>query len=288
MSTLSVTLIDVGWGDSILLESVTTAGERHFALVDCNDTTYLRSSYLYVKRYLEREQVDVDAVPWVFDFVLLTHGHTDHARGIQSMMSEFRTDWFWYPKSVAHGGFAKLLNYANKYKTKVVQHQSIHNTSVLPKLGDAQVDVLWPPYTEDGPYDPDEENNNSVVMALTLDQVSFVLTGDCEAENWHQIIPELVQIPSLAVFKVPHHGAVNGMFDGQGHTPWLDALPAGVKLAISSHIRPHKHPAPSVVQKLEDHNFEPFRTDLHYHLTFTTDGSMQAGEPNLTAHWSHS
>jgi len=53
MSELSITLIDVGWGDSILVESVTEAGERHFGLVDCNDTSVSRSSFLFVKRHLE-------------------------------------------------------------------------------------------------------------------------------------------------------------------------------------------------------------------------------------------
>ena len=37
MSELAVTLIDVGWGDSILLESTDAAGVTRFALVDCND-----------------------------------------------------------------------------------------------------------------------------------------------------------------------------------------------------------------------------------------------------------
>jgi beta-lactamase superfamily II metal-dependent hydrolase len=288
VSTLAVTLVDVGWGDSILIQSTTGAGERHFALVDCNDTTYLRSSYLFVKRCLERQLVDIDALPWVFDFILLTHGHMDHASGIQAMMRDFRTDSFWYPKSVAHGGFAKILSYANQYQSKVKQHQSVDRTKVLPNLGDVRLKLLWPPYTPGGAYDDDNENNNSVVLALTLDQVSFVLTGDCEAENWPQIVDDLAGIPGLAMFKIPHHGAVNGMFDPQDDTPWLDVLPAGVCLAISSHIRPFKHPAPEVVQELASRNIEPFRTDLHYHLTFTTDGSVQAGVPNLEVHWSHS
>jgi hypothetical protein len=37
MAELSVTLIDVGWGDSILVDSSDDAGNRAFGLVDCND-----------------------------------------------------------------------------------------------------------------------------------------------------------------------------------------------------------------------------------------------------------
>ena len=288
MSTLSVTLIDVGWGDSILIESLTDAGDRHYALVDCNDTSVSRSSYLFIKRFLERRNVDLDSGGRIFDFVLLTHAHADHANGIQAMMKNFKTDWLWYPKSVKHGGFAKILRYANRYQDKVNRHQAIDNTKVLPTLGDVRLSVLWPPYAPGGPFDANNENNNSVVLALTLGQVTFLLTGDCEADNWHQIDVNLPQIQELAVFQVPHHGAVNGVFDAQGSTPWLDALPAGVRLAMSSHIRPHDHPAPQVIQELANRNIEPFRTDQHYHLTFTTDGTIGAnGVPKVTPQWSH-
>ena len=288
MSTLSVTLIDVGWGDSILIESVPDVGEAHYALVDCNDTNVSRSSYLFIKRFLERREVDLDSGRRIFDFVLLTHSHDDHANGLQAMMRDFRTDWFWYPKSVEHGGFAKIIRYANQYRQKVNRHQAIDNTKVLPDLGGVRLRALWPPYTPAGPFDANNENNNSVVLALTLGQVGFLLTGDCEADNWHNIPAGFAQMPGLAVFQVPHHGAENGLFDAAGNTPWLNVLPPGTRLAMSSHIRPHNHPAPQVIQALAGRNIQPFRTDLHYHVTFTTDGTIGAsGGPNVIPEWYH-
>ena len=288
MSNLSITIIDVGWGDSILIETLSNAGQTHYALVDCNDTSNQRSSYLFVKRFLERRGVDLTNGQRIFDFVQLTHGHADHANGIQAMMSAFKTDWFWYPKSVDFGGFAKLISYANKYPKKVNRHQAVDNTKLLPNLGDVGLSVLWPPYTSSGVYDTNNENNNSIVLALTLGQVSFLLSGDCEADNWDQIAAGIPGIPGLAVFQAPHHGAVNGFFTANWSTPWLDALPGTTRIAMSSHIRPHNHPAPEVIAELSDRNIDPFRTDLHYHLTFSTDGSLDAnGLPNVTEHWSH-
>lgn len=163
------------------------------------------------------------------------------------------------------------------------------NTKLLPGLGDVSLDVLWPPYTQSGVYDTNNENNNSIVLVLTLGQVSFLLSGDCEADNWDQIAASIPGIPGLAVFQAPHHGAVNGVFTANGSTPWLDALPNTTRIAMSSHIRPHDHPAPEVIAELNGRNIDPFRTDQHYHLTFSTDGSLDGnGLPNVIEHWSHS
>ncbi len=286
MSSLTITLIDVGWGDSILIETTTAAGETRFALVDCNDSKNLPSAYIFVKRHLERRKIELPERKPIFDFVLLTHDHSDHGRGIKTMMQAFGTDWFWYSKSVEFGGFAHLLKYANR-SSNVRRHQAVDQTSVMPPFGEVNLTALWPPHSPGGsPHDTSNENNNSVVLLLTLGQVSFLLTGDCEADNWPQITGQLPQ--DLAVFQVPHHGAVNGVFDSHGATPWLSHLAADVRLAISSHIRPHDHPAPEVVQQLNNQAVDYYRTDLHYHISFKTDGTRDpAGDPSLAVSWTH-
>ncbi|MDX1394311.1 MAG: MBL fold metallo-hydrolase [Gemmatimonadota bacterium] len=288
MSTLAVTLIDVGWGDSILIEFTPDGGGGPlFALVDCNDTTISRSSFLFVKRHLEKRQVDFENIPRLFEFVLLTHGHADHANGIKAMMSEFGTRRFYYPKSVEFGGFASLLHYANA-SSKVEAHQAVDLERDVDDFGDVAIRFLWPPESDEA-FDDDNENNNSVLLLLTLGQVSFLLTGDCEAENWPLIVPELPAVPTLAVIQSPHHGAENGVFHN-GTTPWVDAieaLPHHPRVAMSSHIRPHNHPAPEVIAEFEGRGTPNFRTDLHYHLTFTTDGTVDAaGDPNLAVRYS--
>lgn len=56
MASLRVTVIDVGWGDSLLLEADNSSGP-YYALIDSNDTSTLRSSYIYVKRFFEKRKL---------------------------------------------------------------------------------------------------------------------------------------------------------------------------------------------------------------------------------------
>ena len=86
-SRLSATLIDVGAGDSILLECHRSAdGTTRYALIDCNDTANLRATYTFVWRFFQRKGIDLKTRFPVFDFVLLTHGDSDHSNGLKFIM----------------------------------------------------------------------------------------------------------------------------------------------------------------------------------------------------------
>lgn len=264
MSTLSVTLIDVGWGDSLLL-AWEDGTDRRFGLIDSNDTTYLQSSYIFLKRFFEKAGVDVKKKP-VFEFVILSHAHADHGQGLQGIMRQFGTTNFWYPKSAQVGSMATLIRFAQK-SSNVKHHQAIDDTKILPKFGDADLTVLWPPYNQ---INPNNENNNSIVLTVAHGSITLMLTGDAEGDVWQQIG---TKIPAATrVFKVPHHGSVNGTFFNGG-TPWLDHCPQQAKLAISSHVRPFSHPDTQVIDELNTRNYAYYRTDEHYHLRFKSDGN---------------
>lgn len=107
---------------------------------------------------------------------------------------------------------------------------------------------------------------------LRLGSVTLILTGDAEADVWTQIASK---IPTGTVlFKVPHHGADDAMFDNNQQTPWLDQLGPTSQLAISSHILPFQHPSSAVINKLDQSGLAYYRTDQHYHITFETDGQQ--------------
>ena len=161
---------------------------------------------------------------------------------------------------------AALIRFANKSQS-INHHQSIDNTKVFPPFGRVKRKVFWPPRHR---IDLHSENNNSLVLSLCLNRVTFILTGDAEESIWNQIASKIPR--NTQFFKVPHHGSRNGTFDNQNNTPWFAHCPSSAKLGISSHISPHSHPDQDVINLFRSHGREFFRTDEHYHITFSTDG----------------
>lgn len=266
MSRLRLTLIDVGHGDSIFLESEDEQNNKFYGLVDSNDSTYSRSSYIFLKRFIERQRNTLPASTF-FDWVLLTHAHTDHSQGLKRVLQDFGTKQFWYPQSAMTGiHYTALIRHAKRSKN-VKSVDVVDTRRQLPNFGAVQMSVLWP---QRGNVSINE-NNNSVVIALTLHNITFVLTGDTEADGvWVTLASSLPKTTQL--FKVPHHGAANGMFDNRQQTPWLNALPTDAVVAISCHVAPYQHPDPTVISALTSRNVKTYRTDQHFHLTFETTG----------------
>lgn len=271
MASLTVTLIDVGWGDSVLIESEDDAGVVHRGLIDSNDTNTLRSSHLFLKRHFEKTGMNIGDEKPVFNFVLLSHAHADHAQGLKAIMRNFGTQNFWYPKSLEWASFTHLISYARRSRN-VGRQLALDSQSTLPNLGVASMNVLWPPQDENE-IDRHNENNNSVVLQITLGQHSVILTGDAEAEVWQSIA---ASIPAnTQFFKVPHHGSINGSLNN-GQPAWLNHCPNAALLGISSHVRPFGHPHQQVVDLFDQNGRQYLRTDRHYHIAFTTDGTSSS------------
>ena len=207
--------------------------------------------------------------------VFLSHWHEDHLSGLERLIRKFGTNFLFYPKTVKSGSMALMTDFADKEAKRVsnnymMSHQSIDTSKIIDDdnfFGDVKIEILWPRRDF---LDKKNENNNSIVLKMTLDNVHFILTGDADEKVWNNISRDL---PSdTKFFKVPHHGSKNGTFVDH-HTPWLDRLNRLVSLGISGHVGKYVLPRPEVINEFENRNLDYYRTDHHYHLTFTTYGN---------------
>lgn len=260
---LRVTLIDVGWGDSIFIEAL-DGESRSLALIDSNDTTYRLSSFMYIDKYFTRNEIEVQR--GMFDFIMLSHFHTDHYQGLKRLFKEFGAEWFLYPRTIVDRiSGHDLLRYATRYDY-INRHQAVDRRDTI-EFGPVNIRCLWPlEHTEP----EDDENNNSAVLLLTLGEVSVVLSGDAEGVVWEHIADNIPD--NTRFFKVPHHGSVNGTFHRGGH-PWFDKCPGKAVLGISAHkYGRFDHPNTEVIDLFQENNRHFCRTDEQYHITFETNG----------------
>jgi beta-lactamase superfamily II metal-dependent hydrolase len=274
MSHLHVTLIDVGWGDSILLEASDGNSPRpRFALIDSNDNADRDywPTWNFLRKHFGLRENEFQVTKPFFDFVMLTHDHSDHGSGLKRIMKDFGTKNFWYPKVKVEQSVvvANLQAYANHASVQI-PHQAVDSNTQMGSLGDAAMDVLWP-FPDQIESNP---NNNSIVLALTLHDNTILLTGDAEGKVWTSIAGAIPQ--NTRAFKVPHHGSRNGTIHSNGF-PWvdqLDTLPVKPHLALSCHPTfPNRFnfPDPAVLARFEQGGYGYCRTDLHYHITYTLD-----------------
>ena len=143
MAKLTVIFIDVGWGDSILIEYENAQGKRIYGLVDSNDSTESLSSCTFIKQHFEQKKVRYQKKP-AFEFVLLTHWHLDHYTGLKRIIKKFGTTYFWYPKSWAND-MAILRKYANSNNARIKVHEAVNLGKNPPKFGAVGLKFHWPP-----------------------------------------------------------------------------------------------------------------------------------------------
>jgi competence protein ComEC len=280
MSELKVTLIDVGWGDSILIEASDSAGSRPcFALVDSNDNEErdYYPSYNFLRKHFGLRENEFTVAKPFFDFVMVSHDHSDHGTGLKRIMQKYGTRHFWYPRVVEEESIVitSLQAYV-RHGSVQIPYEAIDTQTDVYHLGDVEVSFLWPlpGHIESNP------NNNSIVMVLRLGQVAMLLSGDAEGEVWDRIAANIP--PETRVFKVPHHGSRNGTIHN-GQTPWINRVGSfgtPPELGISCHPNfPNRFDFPhqDVLNEFHNANLPYYRTDLDYHLTFIYNDATPGG-----------
>ena len=128
------------------------------------------------------------------------------------------------------------------------------------------LEILYPP--PEPVVSPDANaNNSSLVVKLTWQQASFLLTGDLEAEGEQWLLDNGKPI-AATVLKLGHHGS-----DSSTTSNFLSAVaPSYAIISVGADNR-FDHPAQSVLDRLDRQgNITLLRTDEQGAIDFVTDG----------------
>ena len=183
---LTVSYIDVGQGDSILIKT-----ESNAVLIDAGNNGDGSKILSYMK------SLGVSKL----DYVVATHPHSDHIGGMDEVLSGIEVKNVMMtrlPSSLVPTtkSYKDLLNAVIASKAKVVTAEAGSKFSV----GDMNFTVLAPI------GDSDSLNNSSIVLKLNYGSTSFLFEGDAEQESEQKILKSGADVKA-DVLKVGHHGS---------------------------------------------------------------------------------
>jgi competence protein ComEC len=109
-------------------------------------------------------------------------------------------------------------------------------------------------------------NDHSVVLRVTLGEISFLLTGDIEAGVEQGLVAHSSAL-AATVLKVPHHGG-----DTSSSQAFLEAVDPQVAVISVGADNRFGHPAPEVLARYAELGVPALRTDELGTVEFVTDG----------------
>lgn len=244
ISNLTVTFIDVGQGDSILV----TFPNKKTMLVDCGEKS---EPVLNQIRKQNIQQIDI---------LLITHPDSDHIGGCADVIRNTPVTTF-----IENGQGKNTQTYQNvltlaktkNYKTLTTDQHS------YPLDTNTKLDFLVPYDTWQG-YDT-KVNENSITTKITYGDISFLLMGDCETKC-EQTLAQTENLQAN-IIKIGHHGSTSSTTD----TLLTSVKPRTAVISVGAD-NTYGHPDSSILFELQNKGVETHRTDLEGSITITTNG----------------
>lgn len=168
-----VTFIDVGQGDSILIE------------LPFNQGNILIDSYYGTTNYLNR--IGITKI----DYLVITHFDQDHMGELDKLLKNFRITKLLYSK------YEDLEPIKNMEKVDRIGVGALDSFT----CGAVRFSIL-------GPINLSKDSNsNSIVLSFKLKEYSFLLTGDMTIKEENDLIEYFKDDLKADVLKVAHHGS---------------------------------------------------------------------------------
>lgn len=245
---IKIHFIDVGEGDAALIQ---TSNKKNI-LIDAGNFI----SGFKVREYLRENSIST------LEYLIFTHPHFDHIGGAFFILPEIRVEsvcdnseiltvrgeagdiYRWYEELVRKHSHYKILAAGDAFVIDGVHFQ-----------------VLWP----DQSFDVSDFNSNSLVLMLKYNNFRCLFTGDltCPAEN--NLLDYLEGI-EIDILKVAHHGA--GDASSQAFIEEVSAKSAVISVDKDNS---RGYPASEVLARLQELNFEVYRTDRDGDIIVSVD-----------------
>lgn len=252
---LVVTFIDVGQGDSILIQSP----DGKYGLIDGGEAGSGALQYLQSK--------GVGSL----DLVVATHPHSDHIGGLVEILNTIPAS-----RVVTNGQqhtTGVYENFLDAIIASTADYQEVKRGDQL-VLGDLVFDVLHP-----NELVGDDFNRNSLVLRLKYGQAIFLFMGDANKDSDVEILASGQDVRSN-IFKVGHHSSKNSFT-----AEFLAAVSPQVAIYSAGAGNDYDHPVPTTIDALVGAGAQVYGTDQYGTITVITNSESyrvdQEKEPAL-------
>ncbi|WP_422123111.1 DNA internalization-related competence protein ComEC/Rec2 [Planococcus sp. X10-3] len=236
---LKVTIIDVGQGDSALIQLpyrkgvylIDTGGVLRFGREGFSD----RNRPFEVGRQIVAPYLHGNGIAKI-DKMILSHPDADHAEGADEILQLFDVKELHLTPGSQNSDIMKALQKDLNQTTIRLPGQESHWQN-----GGVNFTYVSP---EDGVYDG---NNDSLVLLMEYEGFKLLFTGDLETAGENRIIGLYGdRLADITVLKVGHHGSKTSSGD-----TFLSTLQPELSIFSAGKDNRYGHPAEEVVERFE-------------------------------------
>ena len=231
--SMSISVIDCGQGDSILISS-----EGEHMLVDA-----ARPEDGYkVTNYLDSLKIKT------LSYVVATHPDGDHIGGMPSVYSKYQVNKSIYSPYV--GSTQTYRKYMSAIKAEPNSSYGTTQNGEKWYIGDALVEVLY-----DG-KGGSSSNDSSIVLRVTCGETDLMLTGDISNKIENNLVASGKDI-DVEILKVAHHGSASS-----SSSAFLKAASPEISVISVGADNSYGHPTSQALNRIKASGSKIYRTDL--------------------------
>ncbi len=255
----AITIIDVGEGDSILLQS---SGKT--ALID---TGNLKSAPK-ILAVLAKSKIKK------IDYLIFTHPHPDHIGGGFGLISHLEISEVFDNGEDLTAVLKKdpTVRWYQELFRDQLKAKSLNQGAEL-KLGDFSLSVIWPPkngYIEDW-------NSNSLVILVQKKEFRLLLMGDANLATEKKLLnniynPFLEKLKNVDLIKAGHHAAVD-----TADNDFINFIKPKITLVSVNSNNINNYPSSKTLDRYLQIPSKIFRTDLcdNININFSNSNTYQ-------------